>query len=159
MQTILVRFLKTGELGLLKCGLFREDVRRILGNPLAWDGREAFAPDWRYDALRVDFYEDHRVSGYGLGFHPGQRIPDGLGDMEGRHYMEITMTEVRETLDFHAIPYEVGKNDSKLRTAAGVWIFAAQNGNLRNLLYDCPGNGWADEQWAAELLRRPKSAA
>lgn len=154
MQPTLIRFLKTGELGPLNCGLFREDVRQFLGDPPYWDGREAFSERWWYEALCVDFSDDHRVIGYGLGFNPGQRIPDGLGDMAGRHYLEITMEEIREVLNLNAIPFEVGKGADSLRTAAGVWILGWR-GKLMNILYECPGLNRVT--WLDERMRRPQT--
>lgn len=154
MQGALIRFMKTGELGPLSCGLFREDVRRLLGDPLGWDGREALARDWRYEALSVDFDEDHRVIGYGLGFLFGQRLPDCLDDLAGRHYVDTTMEEVRQVLKAHGIAFEEGRSACQLRTAGGVWINeAGKDGKLMSMVYACPGPSrlsWFDERW-----RRP----
>lgn len=155
MQAILLRFLQTGELGPLNCNLFREDVRRLLGEPSQWDGRETFSKAWRYDALGVNFGEDHRVIGYGLGFNPGQRIPDGLGDLEGRRYVEMTMPDVHDALRVHAILVEEGNWAGNLRTTAGVWINEGRNGNLMSIVYACPGPDGVS--WLDECFRRPKS--
>jgi hypothetical protein len=140
MRRALIHFLRTGELGPLNRTLCREDVRRLLGDPLQWDGREALSTNWRYEGLTVDFDEDHRVAGYGLGFHPSQRIPSCVDSLEGGPYIDISMEEVRVVLKREAICFEEGQWSGNLRTKAGVWINEGNNGKIMSMVYACPGS-------------------
>lgn len=154
MNQVLLRFLRTGELGPLKCGLAREEVRRLLGDPQSWDGRESQAADWRYDFLSV-YFEEHCVIGYGLAFELGRPFPaciDGLAWVS----LPMPMQQVRDALNSAKILFECSRSNKKrdIRTEGGVWVFRDPEDNVMNMVFACPGPN--SLQWLDEYHRAPQ---
>ena len=138
LNATLMFFLKTGRLGPLKCGLTREEVRRQLGDPQSYDGKESAALNWRYDPLIV-YFEEHQVIGYGVAFHAGHPLPTCIDGLANPAYFEMPMRELLSQLTSAGVAFERCNNGEPIRTVGGVLIFSNTEDILSNMVFTCPG--------------------
>jgi hypothetical protein len=152
-MTNLVDFLRTAQLGPLRCGLKRAEVLALLGSEMYWDGMpegrdQAYC--WKYGALEVRFEHD-AMAMFGLYFYTSLAVPACLkptGFFPSHVPVQrTTLVEFAEYMREHQIPFETRSSRSTpFVTQAGVRIIGGQDFEqafdqhiVASVIYACPG--------------------
>jgi hypothetical protein len=137
LNTNLVDFLKSGQLGNIELGLPKAEIYKLLGKPDEWtqdyvDTTQEQSSWWRYGMAGLNFDDENCIKGLGLYWliHPDIELPSLFhfsGWLPGKN---TTIDEFVSFLGINNIIYQTiknGRNKGNLITSGSVLIVAGRS--------------------------------